>query len=64
MKESVIAATIPFGIGFKFNLGERWGFGIEYQMRKMFIDKLDNLDDPIAFVDDKGNESLLYRSMA
>ena len=51
-----IAATIPFGFGFKFNLGERWGLGIEYQMRKMFLDKLDNLDDPIAFVDDEGKE--------
>ena len=55
-KESEIAATIPFGFGFKFNLGERWGLGIEYQMRKMFLDKLDNLDDPIAFVDDEGKE--------
>ncbi len=55
-KESVVAPTIPFGFGFKFNLGERWGLGIEYQMRKMFVDKLDNLDDPIAFVDEDGKE--------
>jgi hypothetical protein len=56
IKESVIATTIPFGIGFKFNMGHRWGLGIEYQMRKMFFDKLDNLDDPIAFVDEDGND--------
>ena len=57
VKESVVAATIPFGIGFKFNLGERWGLGLEYQMRKMFNDKLDDLNDPIAFVDEDGNNN-------
>jgi hypothetical protein len=56
IKESVVATTIPFGIGFKFNMGERWGIGIEYQMRKMFYDKLDDLDDPIAFVDEDGQD--------
>lgn len=55
-KDSEVAATIPFGIGFKFNLGERMGLGIEYQMRKMFLDKLDNLDDPLAFVNEEGEE--------
>src|SRR5690606_5391323 len=48
--ESVMSPTIPFGIGFKYTLGQRLGIGIEYQMRKMFSDKLDNLDDPLAFV--------------
>ena len=57
IKESVIAPTIPFGFGFKFNLGERWGLGIEYLMRKTFVDKLDNLDDPIAFVDEDGDKN-------
>lgn len=50
IKESVMSPTIPFGIGFKYTLGQRLGIGIEYQMRKMFSDKLDNLDDPLAFV--------------
>ncbi|HPE75714.1 MAG TPA: DUF6089 family protein [Draconibacterium sp.] len=50
VNESVMAPTIPFGIGFKYTLGQRLGIGIEYQMRKMFSDKLDNLDDPLAFL--------------
>jgi len=48
--ESEIATTIPFGIGFKYTLGQRLGIGIEYQMRKIFSDKLDNLDDPLAYI--------------
>ncbi len=49
LSESVMTPTIPFGIGFKYTLGQRLGIGIEYQMRKMFSDKLDNLDDPLAY---------------
>ena len=49
VKESVITPTFPFGIGFKYTLGQRLGVGIEYQMRKLFSDKLDNLDDPLAY---------------
>ncbi len=56
VKESVIANTIPFGIGFKYTLGKRLGMGIEYQMRKTFSDKLDDLDDPLAFINDEGEE--------
>lgn len=43
----VTTPTIPFGMGFKFNIGSRLGLGVEYQMRKLFDDKLDNLDDPL-----------------
>jgi hypothetical protein len=50
VNESVMTPTIPFGIGFKYTLGQRLGIGIEYQMRKMFSDKLDNLDDPLAYI--------------
>lgn len=46
--ESVIATTIPFGFGMKFSVGQKLGIGVEYQMRKIFDDKLDNLDDPLA----------------
>lgn len=56
IKESVITSTIPFGIGFKYTLGKRFGMGIEYQMRKMFLDKLDDLDDPLAFINDESDE--------
>ena len=53
VKESVIAGSIPFGIGFKYTLGKRLGIGMEYQLRKLFDDKLDDLDDPLAhFLDD------------
>lgn len=50
--EPVVAATLPFGFGFKYSLGSRLGIGIEYQVRKMFSDKLDDLDDPLAFEGD------------
>jgi hypothetical protein len=50
--ESVVAATIPFGFGFKYSIGMRLGIGVEYQVRKMFSDKLDDLDDPLAFEGD------------
>ncbi len=49
VKESVITPAIPFGFGVKFNLGMRLGIGVEYQLRKIFSDKLDDLDDPLAF---------------
>lgn len=45
----VITPTIPFGIGFKVNLSERWGLGIEGGLRKSFADKLDDLDDPLSY---------------
>ena len=53
-KESQVVPTIPFGIGFKYTIGTRLGIGIEYQMRKYMSDKLDDLDDPLAFVDETG----------
>ncbi|MDO8953128.1 MAG: DUF6089 family protein [Draconibacterium sp.] len=64
--ESVIATTIPFGIGFKYTLGQRLGIGIEYQMRKLFSDKLDNLDDPLAYETASSNgtiEEITYTDM-
>jgi len=49
---SVAAPEIPFGMGFKFNLGRRWGIGLEGGFRKTFADKMDDLDDPLSYVDD------------
>lgn len=46
-----ISPTIPFGLGFKFNLSKRWGLGIEGSLRKTFSDQLDDLDDPLSYVD-------------
>lgn len=45
---SALTTSLPFGIGFKFNVGKRMGLGVEYQMRKIFDDRLDDLDDPLA----------------
>ena len=45
----VLSPTIPFGLGFKFNVSKRIGLGIEAGLRKTFSDKLDNLDDPLSY---------------
>ena len=45
----VISPTIPFGLGFKFNVSKRIGLGIEAGLRKTFSDKLDNLEDPLSY---------------
>ncbi len=64
IKESVVTATVPFGFGVKFSIGPRLGIGAEYQMRKIFSDKLDDIDDPLSFeterdpgnIDGNGND--------
>ncbi len=62
VKESVITPAIPFGFGVKFNLGMRLGIGVEYQLRKIFSDKLDDLDDPLAFRNEE-NQLTEYTSL-
>lgn len=54
-KESVVALTVPFGFGVKFSIGPRLGIGAEYQMRKLFSDKFDNVDDPLSFTREPEN---------
>jgi hypothetical protein len=54
--ESVVALSMPFGFGLKTHIGDRFGIGIEYLMRKHFVDKLDNLDDPGAYINEQGIE--------
>lgn len=49
VNESVISLAVPFGFGIKVSLGERLGIGAEYQIRKLFNDKLDNMNDPLSF---------------
>ena len=49
--KSLFEPTISFGLGFKYNLSRRWGIGLEGGMRKSFSDKLDNLDDPLSYID-------------
>ncbi|MCW0484361.1 DUF6089 family protein [Gaoshiqia sediminis] len=48
-RENVVAANIPLGFGFKFNVGERLSVGMEGQIRKYLDDRLDNLDDPLKY---------------
>jgi hypothetical protein len=50
----IFTPTIPFGLGFKFNLSKRLGIGLEGGMRKSFSDKLDNLDDPLSYTNQQG----------
>ena len=57
-EESEVVPTIPFGFGFKYTIGERLGLGVEYQMRKYMSDRLDDLDDPLAYKN--GNEEVSY----
>ena len=47
-EESVIAMSIPFGMGIKATFGKRLGVGVEVQFRKLMDDKLDDLNDPFA----------------
>lgn len=42
-KYSLIQASIPFGAGMKFNIGETIGLSIEWGMRRTFTDYLDDV---------------------
>lgn len=42
---SIIAPSIPFGLGFKFNLSGNWGIAIEWGMRKTYTDEIDGLSE-------------------
>jgi hypothetical protein len=39
--------NIPFGFGFKFNLGKRWSSGVEWTFNKTFSDRVDGVIPPI-----------------
>ncbi len=47
---SVMSPTIPFGLGVKYNLSKRFGIGLEASLHKSFSDKVDDLDDPLSYV--------------
>lgn len=53
--ESVMGLNIPVGFGFKFNIGPRWGLGVEAIIRKYLNDKIDDLDDPRKFYTSQTN---------
>lgn len=37
--------TIPFGIGFKIGLNDKWAIGVEYALHKTFRDDLDKISE-------------------
>lgn len=47
--KSVTSASIPFGLGIKFNFIENLGLGVEWGLRKTFTDQLDGL--PTVYFD-------------
>jgi len=55
-EESVTTLSIPFGMGVKTHIGPRFGIGVEFIIQKLFDDKLDNLDDPLAHINPIGDE--------
>jgi hypothetical protein len=42
-KYSLVQFVIPFGMGFKFALSDKWSVGIEYGIRKTFTDYVDDV---------------------
>ena len=50
--------TIPFGLGIKYNIFERFSIGIEWSARKLFIDTMDGVET----VYDSGNEPIIHNN--
>ncbi len=46
--QAIITPNIPFGLGIKWSIAKRVGVGLEFSMRKLFNDELDNLDNPYS----------------
>jgi len=59
---SEIIPTIPFGLGFKYNLSRRWGIALEGGLRKSFSDKLDDLNDPLSYTNSE-NMKIKYTDL-
>lgn len=47
-KYSLTSFSIPFGLGFKFNIANGIGFGVEWGMRPTFTDYLDDVSSTYA----------------
>jgi len=45
-KANVLTPSLAFGFGFKQNIGKKTAVGIEYQLRKLFDDSIDDIVDP------------------
>ena len=46
VKNPIPHLTIPFGVGFKFNINRRVSAGFEWSFRKTFSDRIDFLQNP------------------
>ena len=49
-----LTPALAFGFGIKANVGKKIAIGLEYQMRKLFDDNLDNVNDPFRNTNGKG----------
>lgn len=47
-KYSLTSFSVPFGLGFKFNITNGFGFGVEWGMRPTFTDYLDDVSTTYA----------------
>ena len=50
--------TIPFGLGIKYNIFERFSVGIEWSARKLFVDTMDG----VTTVYDPNNEPIIHNN--
>ena len=50
--------TIPFGLGIKYNIFERFSIGFEWNARKLFFDTMDGVEN----ITDPGNEPMLHNN--
>ena len=59
-KYELIQYAVPVGLGFRFDIDEKWAFGVEFGGRKLFTDYLDDVGGTLVVYDDilKGNGTL------
>lgn len=59
---SQIQLAIPFGLGVKYSIGNRWNIGVELGFRKLFTDYLDDVSQQYVQLDDEKAKELQDRS--
>ncbi len=55
--------SVPFGVGLKWNVGERCGIGIEWGPRRTFTDYLDDIKGAYPIVNDGSNGGFTDRTV-
>ena len=53
---SLMQLAIPFGVGVKYSIGDRWNIGFEVGWRKLFTDYLDDVSDQYVALDGEAAE--------